>query len=462
MMARSAHWRRLAYLALTGDQPRAMWIFPTLLLLIAVLGFVFDGPTAREAYQYGGAALAGMAGLLWVAFCSGAAMQNTPANAHLVPGLNRAVRTGAVVGWLLTMAAMLPLAYGDPDGALLLPLLGFAVSALGLSCAGRADALAVLIAAVLFYVVGTRSAPLMQAMSQPLAVALAMLASLGYGAWALPNAFPRAGERHWKSSARQRASHVGRELYQWNKSVHGGAGLRGQHGWLPLRDLPRGGAVGDMLLYGLGLRRRYELPVLLTGWVLILLMVKPVLWALDMPMDTLGGVVQPLLGGFIMALALYWMRFAVRIRITAGEQVVLLLAPAMPATPAFNRVLGQRIFATCIIEWAVIGALVLAAIFWFDGSAQNYRVVILIAAMALAGTSLSLQNFARRAQMEGVKPLFLLIWMLFLVVAGSAVRDGMLWAIIVALLGATSLALIVLRWRRMQRGPVAFPANRMD
>jgi hypothetical protein len=468
MMAGDAHWRRLGYLAMTGEHPRQVGFVSALLLAVAMLGVAagakFGPDPVRSALQYGGMGLAALAAMLWLGFCSGAARQNTPANAHLVPGLNGALRTAAVTGWLVTMAAMLPFAFGHADGAMLFPLLGVALIGLGLHFGGRMDGFVVCIGVLLVYVVGSRFALLMQALSHPLGFVAAMLACLAYAAWALPRAFPRAGERHWKMRAVQRETNAVFDLAKWNKNRLGDGGA-GQfmYRWLLTRDCRHGASVGDMLLHGLSPgNHRYRLLVTLVIWVALLLMVKPVLLLLELPVTNLAGELSSWAGVVLAGLTGGWLRFAVSIRKTAGEQAVLRLAPAMPASSAFNRVLGRRIAAICVSEWAVMSALMFAALFWWDANAQHNRAAILIAAMALAGTGLSFQNFARRAQSERVKHLFLLIWMVFLVVAGGVVGAGLRWAGIVALLLATSLVFIALRWRRMQRGPVAFPANRMD
>lgn len=462
-MARGKIRHMLWTTALFGD--RAGWVRLvsavglTLALVGAWLGTHSGDDPLLGAALCGGTLLALPAAYLWARFCDGAVLQNSPANARLVPGLNRGVRQCAVLGWVAAMACLLPLAYGHPDGAVLYPLAGIALVGLGLWRAGHVDGLTVMVAAPLFYAFGSMSASLMHALSQPLGMALSTLVCLAYGAWALPRAFPIAGERHWRMCGKQQVIMAMRDRASLDKMGRNSWASHRSYAWLLARDCRGPTHPADLLLHGLGPgNHRYWLALMLAYLMVLILLVKAVTLMLALP-----DVSRTLTWWLVVALAICWGRFSMSIRRTGGEQALLRLAPAMPSAPSLNRVLGRRIAAIALLEWTACALIALGTLALWDSGASAYRVGAVVAAILLAATGYSLDDYARKQQTGFLGNLLLALWMAALLVAGIITQGRPLaWSGVFALAAASSLLYIWRRWRRMQRGPVAFPANRMD
>lgn len=468
MMAPGALRRRILYISLAGDRPRLM-VWTTLLMLVvaivgAVLGARIGLDKGRMAFQFGGTVLVPLAGTWWAAFCAGAARQNTPANARLVPGLNQVLRACALRVWLVVLAMVLPLAWSHPHGAILVPLFGFGFSGLGLFLTGRWDGLAVMLAAVLFYAFASMSASLMAILSHPAAVVLAMLACLAYARWALRAGLPTGGERHWANRRQQDQMKAMYEMKTWDQAVRHSGSRQRLFSRVLAGDL-RGGRTVDLLLHGLGPRaHRYLFAPSLAVWAVTIVLLKPALVALGISTAGMAAIVAaPLAGGLVFALPVYWMRFASSMRTSAGEQAVLRLAPAAPEPSALNRMLGARIFFICAAEWSTCVLVALGSLWLWGATPAHYRGVAIAAALLLGATGYSLQDFARQESKGFAGYFFLLLWVFFLMSAGIVTSDNPLaWSGWFVLALATSLTYIGVRWHRMQRGRPAFPAGRFD
>ncbi|HEY0060554.1 MAG TPA: hypothetical protein VGC21_00455 [Telluria sp.] len=468
MSAPVMHWPRVGRAALDGESARSLFWVSALFLMIALVFFAAGwliGPDGfRTGCQLGGAVLAFTAAWWWAAFISGAARQNSPANARLVPGLNRAVRQAVIAGWLATMTLMLPLAYGHPDGALLLPLLGLAISSLGLTLAGREDGSVVFTAVGLLYVFASVSDGLAAHLQRPAVLALLTLACLGYAAWALWHAFPAAGERHWDMRYKQRRLVAMLDLAEWDRFTRGNAGRNSLFARVLARDLRRSARPADMLLHGVGPRNhRFHLLGVMAGWAALLLCVRPLMVVLGLPVeDAIRAVGQPVTGGIIAGMLICWARVPLSIRSTPNEQAVLRLVPGLPGGRQFNQVLGRRIVEICLREWVATLALVMLLLWQWDANSGQWRIMAVVSAGLLAGVGTALDDFARKPQGPTWPTVLLVGWMLLIAALGIVLRaDNAIWLVALALMTGTSLAFLSVRWRRMQRGAVAFPAGRM-
>lgn len=468
LRARLALWRRIWLMATLGERPGLILGGAAALLVTSALGAWLGQQDnldpVRKACLLGGTPIAAIAGLLWTTFCGGAARQNNPANACLVPGLNRAVRQCVALVWVLTMLALLPLVWGHPDGAAVYPQFALALTGFGLYRAGREDGFAVLVAIILFYLFGSAWPSLTMLLVHPLGVAAASLLAIGYAAWALPRAFPVGGERHWKMCRKQQLARAQNDMVDWDKARR----VRGRpmrlHAWVFARDIRHGARQADMLLHGLGPgnHRYHVLAMLLVGAVLFLAL-RAAVTVMGIAVHEVRAVAGTLTAvGIVALLSMNWARFAFSMRSTPGEQAILRLAPSMPAPSALNRVLGGRILAIGLREWCAATALVLAMLWLWDGSVVTMRAAIILAVATLGSIGISLDDYAQRREMNDWQGAFLVLWILFLVMLGLVHGpDTVQWSMALAAQLATSVAYIALRWRRMQRGPVAFPAGRM-
>jgi len=468
MSAAAVHWRRVGAVALRGDSPRPMfWATGLLLVLVALaalLGWVVSPDHWRGACKFGGVPLAFLGACWWCTLCSGAASQNTPANARLVPELNGALRQALAWGWVATMVTLMPLAYGLADGMVLLSLMGLAVSGLGLGVAGRTGGFAVPLGAGLLYAFGSDTALWTRALANPMTDAVLVLCCLGYTVWALQKALPQAGERHWDMCSKQARTEAMFDLSQWEKWTRANGGSYRVYSALLARHAGGGVRPVDMLLHGLGPRNhRYYLLVTLACGVL-LLAVRPLMDLLGfLDADIAKHLAPPIFGGAVGGMAMCWARFAVSIRSTPHEQAVLRLAPVLPAGPVLNRVLGRRMLAIGLGEWAAMTALTLLLMWQWQPGAVAMQTTASMAIVLMAGLGLSLDDYARKVRHYPFIYCLLALWMIVLLCIGYfRERDDAAWAILVGLQLATSVGFIVWRWLRMQRGAVAFPANRMD
>lgn len=164
----------------------------------------------------------------------------------------------------------------------------------------------------------------------------------------------------------------------------------------------------------------------------------------------------------VSMLSMNWARYGFSMRSTPVEQAVLCLAPAMPAAPTFNRVLGRRIVVIWLCEWFVATALVLGMVWLWGGTEKNMRVALVMAFAILGGIGTSLDDFAHKPKMNNWKDGLWVLWYLLVLMVGIVHVDDLaeLSAVLASQL-ATSLGYCAMRWRRMQRGPVAFPSGRM-
>lgn len=468
LRARLALLGRIWFVATMGERRAVMLGGAAALFVVALIG-AWIGQTdnldlAKAGCRVGGTALAALAGLWWTTFCGGAARQNTPANARLVPGLNRAVRACAVLAWIMTMLALAPLAWSHPDGAMLFPQFALSLTGFGLYRAGRHDGFAVLAAIVLLYLFGSASQPLMLFLIHPAGVALVSLLALAYAAWALPRAFPVAGERHWNMRAKQERARAQNDLVEWDKAKRGRARRMPLYAWLLARDSRKGGNRIDLLLHGLGPgNHRFHVLVPVACCALLLLLARAVLALLDVPAADqirVGGAQAALSGMVLMATT--WARYSFSLRSTAGEQALLRLAPVLPRSHALNHVLGRHMLATSAGEWIVATGLALALLALWGGNAAHMRVAIIVAVSTLASFGISLDDYAHKRDTNAWQHALLTLWLLFVLALGFVYSDdNVIWGFLCGLQLATALAFIAARWRRMQDSPVAFPAGRM-
>ena len=140
--------------------------------------------------------------LFWIRFVNGVIGQNSPANAALVPRLNRRLRQTAALSWgitVLSAAAVMPWVQHGPL-VVLVTAMGLLLIAMALG-GQMTGAILVFLAGELALAKG--GAPLWNLMSLP-AVQFVMTLVLALVGWAVLHfVLPAAGERHWKAYNRQ-------------------------------------------------------------------------------------------------------------------------------------------------------------------------------------------------------------------------------------------------------------------
>lgn len=468
MIAQSRYWRHIWWQAVFGDGSNAVvvgtWVLGVLAVFGALIGGVLDPDRLRGACNGGGLMLAMLGGFYWLRFATGAATQNSPANARLVPRLTGHIRCSAVMAWIATMLFMLPYCYAADAGALAFVLLCFGVTGIGLYRAGREDGLVVAVAAMLLHVSALNWPPMQLALSRPAVLAAGLTAAIAYGWFGVRAAFPRGGERHWLQLDRQRKAVALDNMTGWDE-VMSKDGRRNRIYCFLLRHYARTAAGRrKMLLLGLGpgLHPYYY------GWVLLMaivlaVLVKPVLVWLSLPVDNLAGMLgASLIGGLIGIMCSAAMRFSISIRATPGEQAVLMLVPGMPRRAQLTRALGRRIAAICFAEWCAAAIAVFAILALWDAGPGAYQVGAILMAVLLLCIGFSLEKYAQKSEVSIAGIILITLWVTALSIASLIVQDRPLaWLIVFAMVLGTALAFVRVRWQAMMLGPVVFPASRL-
>ena len=468
MIPARTYWRRIWWQAVVGDARRTVMASTIALLFLAAVGALVGALVADErvvgACDGGGLMLAALSGFYWMRFATGAATQNSPANAHLVPRLTSHVRATALMGWLLTLALMLPFCYSSRIGVLSFVLLSIVVTGAGMYRAGREDGMVVAVLAMLVYVFAVNWPTLRPALTSAPVLAVGMGASLAYGWFGLQAAFPRGGEGHWALQDKQRKASALDNLSNWDEVLTKDGRCNRLYSFL-LRRYGRSEAGKDkMLMMGLGpgMHSYHYGYVVIIALVLGLLVVPVATW-LALPVDDIPyNVGKYLIGAVVGIIGTADARYAITIRATPGEQALLMLTPGMPRKPALTRELGRRILDCGLAEWpaATVAAFVLVAA--WGGDRIAFQVTAMLMACCLLGAGFSLDDYSRKADYSIVGVVFLSLWIFGLFIASVVMGESALaWSILFCAVLGTVALYVRMRWRSMMQAPVAFPAMRL-
>ena len=469
MSPRMAQYGMLWRAALGRVHPHALrllpWVAVLVTLAIAALAGAMQGPWA--ALRSGWNAAFGCALVVWsVGYLPGASKLNTPANAHLVPGMRaRLVELGVVI-WLACIAGLAIGSVGQPfDTALTVTWAMLASLGIGLSAAGSGWGAAILIA--IWPLMGFRSIVPEWAqamMAQPaflpsVAVALALP-----GVAAIRTMFPRGGDRHWRMAA-IRSPWLDKDPFGTRNSL-------GFTRWWQAYSLRRALGrrdLGSLLLHGAGPGLHLSgiaLGIGLTG-VLAAVSIAFAHWS------GLGVLLKLLaeIGWILGVLPILMFQMHTMLLAGLGEtpagQSLLRLAPAMPATaPGFNRLLATSVLRSSLAAWTLAVAMaVLCA--WASGAGSNEMTIIVsLCCLALPILVVPLYNQARRPRYNPV-----LQWLLAIALAGAClllavgfryVLNFPVFPTAAALTIVLTAVLAIGRVGAMIRAPFALPAGRLD
>lgn len=458
MMALSMS-RRIWRVAL-GENSIFMNIMLVLLLIAAavggVVGISMAGNVPVGLLRGAGNPLSVLAVWYWALFMSGAAAQNKPANACLVPGLTGHVRRTAALAWLLAMIPIGAVSWAHPQGWLVLLSGSVGVTAFGLYRAG--DAKFSSVAAVSLIVYSMVPAPLNL---DPALMAAACLLSLAFAAWSLYRAFPQGGERHHAMLGKHEMVRA-MDTMEGSTAVARSAGKkRSVYNFMLRRELASGDR-GHLLLHVLGpsTNRLAMLGVIVAVAAGIAASV-PLMAILGLDLKLArspNGAFSPAL----CVLALSWYRFVTAMRLSAGEQAIARLVPGLPAALELNRELGRQIFTICIREWGLAGLLMAGLLALWNAPVDHYMVLAGFLAAVLPMTAMGLADHSGKYRQVIVSYVLLVAFLLVLAFIAIFWTDRLpVWTGLMATILGIAIASMVSDWRTMMAAPPAFPAGRM-
>lgn len=459
-MKRLSVWRAIWLTGLRSQRPfvdAATYVF----LFVAVVG-AFGGGFASKGSLGGilqGAALPLIiiAAIYWPIFVSGAATHNKPANACLVPSLNRRVRETVALAWLLTMLPFATISYFHPQGLSLLLFSSVSVTATGLYRSGRHRFLglaAVAFAAFLW------EPDLSWLGVGPLAASVAL--SVGFAAWACKKAFPRGGDRHW-AMLDQHASAMARDEIEGSVRLsRSGKARRPVYAFLLRRDLAAKGSRRHLLMHVAGPvahRMATLLPILVAAACIVL--AKPALHALGLS-PNMAKVARLTIMSLIVGVPVGWYMIALSIVNSSAEQAIVRLAPGLPGAARLNRELGGQMLSTCVLQWGAVAVLAFGALWMWGQPASSFMTCAGFLGAMLGMAGMALRDYSgKTTQYLGSHIVLLLCSCVLAFVAMFFTEKSYAWTVMMAFIYGASVANITSNWHAMMAAPPAFPAGRL-
>lgn len=456
-------WRH----AVLGERRQAVLTYSAIAFVFFILAALATtwqpqlAPAARLAICTVPQAALGL--FCWMRYVSGAVRQNTPANAQLAPRLCRSVRLTTIAAWFLTLLPMALLASASAYPLLAFLTLSMMVTALGMARGGRAVGTGVYILLVVTTAQVSSNPGFKEWLSQ--APVLAMLALLSAAmAWdALRSVFPHGGDHHWKLLRAQDGQRVSTDLIGSMRHSRTSGHRRWLFGLMFKHDLRPGARADHLLLHALGPNNHrfdFLVPLVTTAGLALLLklaLATHVPASGEVPLGIIYSFAAPL----ILLQGLTFNRLEVSMKATAGEQVLVRLAPRAPAAASLGRSVARQLLAICVTEWFVCGAALLGISLLFRGGARAATLVATMMGTSLAMTGWALRDYAGKdAGNLGV--------VIMQTIAMGAGCVGLLllsdqplaWGMLLALMLAAALAIVRGRWNTMAGAPAPFPAGR--
>ena len=464
----------LARMALSSRQPHAgILVLSFAVLAAAAIGVLVQLKMEDPILSIGVAARIGLAGLVagWAGyFLPGAIKLNTPGNARLVPALRRRLMQLTAGAWAAATLLMALLAVGSGLApALVLLGVGIALATFALARTGHWAGIAMQFA--LFPLVAvSRDIPAgaLEWLAHGPGLALASLLMLAYGAFTLRTMFMHGGDRHYAQRERQKLQTE--RLSPKGQFKEGRPNRLATKIYLAfLRRDCAGRDAGKLLGHLLGVREHWSyqalslaLVTLIGGAALLLLRVYGG--------DTLR--VMAANGGWIFALGVMLVplfeheRRNIRLMETRGEQALLRLAPAMPATAgAFNRTLARVHLRSALLGWCMQVAAVLSLTLAAGAPLSFHAMQMCACCLTLPLIGTNLRRHARDAGLLGLGPLLALLLSAGISFAIAALLRAAFGLPLTAgaALASILIALVVVpwRWKRSVAAPIAFPVGRL-
>lgn len=438
---------------------------PFLVLVVAAALWGSEGLGATLSWSWGVPCFFLL--LTWTfRFVPGAVKLAAPAHAKLVPQVRRRLAELFCLVWFVGIVGLALPVY--LNGAGVLPLLWCVGVSLGvaLGTAGH-PASAPIIYAVVFATLAVEHLPPSagEMLSHPAAPVLALLLSAGLVPVVALLVFPEAGERHWRMLARR--TRMADTAVNPGFQAATAKGLRSRR-WYAA-TLRRHSASRDprrLVLHALGNTHHVDDMVMGLGLVSAVVFALGTFIGWSVGDEVIGGI------GWLFACCLLAVPFATSLRLAqlapihAGEQALVRLAPAMPATaPAFNRHFALALLRVGATGWvcASLAALAVGAL----AGTQSDKLVNLacVCCLMLPMVAAPLRDYAARGPFSPMAPIMLLLASIAASLAiGFAVRAVFGSAVlpVAALLSIMLAAVAVVRGLRVMEGaPFAFPAGRM-
>ncbi len=469
MKTRLHTWYRIWVMAVFGQYTGLVKGMSWLCGFAALIGaaaamLVTKGDRLEAACAGAGFMLLILSNMWWSYFMSGAALQNSPANGKLVPGLTRTIRQVATLTWVVTIVQAMPFAYANHFSFAEVTLMVVGLTSLGMYMAGREAHLLAALLALLLYLLMKNFPLLKTSMATPAALVLAAGLCVAYVIYSLRVAFPQGGERHWKQVDRHRAVLSWQDMKSWEERGRRGGKNNVVYSWLLKRKCQAREGGAALMLDGLGARNNAAVTLVLVVFVVgAALLGRLLVELIAVPAEVVPKIIHGglLIGPVIMA-ALAWSRFSTAIRSTPTEQSLLRLSPGMPVATELTPALARRLSVVCLAEWLAcsVGMLIIIAAWGAERSLLQGAVAASAALLLL--TSQPLENYAARSDGMGAGMVMLVIVMFFLLMAAFVMHDNFtVWLGLVAAMLAISLTYFAVRWFSMVRGPIAFPSGRM-
>lgn len=434
------------------------------LMVVGAGALMFTRLKFWQAACFGvGLPLAAFLSAVLLHYVNGAALQNTPANAALVPRMNRLIRRtaallwgGAMLGWSMVGAVV-------PHGALVVLVAALALAVLSLARGGRAEAVVGLIVGDIAIVTGGK--PLRDFVEQPAVLLLAFVSAILLSWRALGMAFPRAADAKIDTPAKRKAlltlsGSLDRDVVR----VQAASVSRPLYARVLARDIARR-RPGPLLMHALGPtghRFYVALPVAVGAALLALLRLgATTLWPAGWDDARIAfPVIMMSTMGALLAMFAVIVRYGIGIANFAEEQALVRMAPRVPRPSLLNRPLAVQMVRSLLVDWVIVTGLLLALLgYWQVSGAAIGRVAVLMCCM-LIPLGWPLRNHAAAASFDWWHGLGIAALTIALAAVALLAGDKAAVVLVPALIAAGLIG--AARWRTMMAAPPAFPARRLD
>jgi len=400
-----------------------------------------------------GAPVATYLSLVWMMYVGGAVLQNTPANAVLVPGLTRRVRQATVAMFVPTMLAWTLVAVALPHTGLIVLGAAYVLVCAAMTRGGRTEGAALVIVAQIVMVAG--GAPLAAWIEHAsVMAALALLIAL-LGWRTLVTILPGGSQRPSMRNQRARALRVNETSIKGGmRALKSSGGRRRLYRRLLAADIGAG-IPARLMLHALGPgNHRYDQAPIMAVCAIGAIGLKLLVGDAAAMICMLSIGLAPFASAY---------RFAASIPNGAPEQALVRLAPRMPNASSLNRVLAGQVLHIFLSD-SLLGAALLLGVSVFIGvSTVNLLREASFMCATLSVLAWPLRDHATRP--GGLCWGTLLAGLLSAALGLGAVAlasQPLWWALLLGASLAISGATIARRWNLMVGAPPAFPAGRFD